>query len=66
MFEGVSGTGWCCGVLGEGEALFFLGVEGLEDFLCSEATLFTASNLVVASGGGNGEIESPETDAVCA
>ena len=64
MFEGVSGTGCCCGVLEEGEALLFLGVEGLGDPFCSEASLFTASNLVAASGGGNGDIERPETDAV--
>ena len=64
MFEGVSGTGCCCGVLEEGESLLVLGVEGLADPLCSEASLFTASNFVAASGGGNGDIERPETDAV--
>ena len=63
MFEGVSGTGCCCGVLEDGESLFFEGVEGLGDPLCSEATLFTASNFVTASGGGNGAIERPDTDA---
>ena len=64
MFEGVSGTGCCCGVLAEGEALLFFGVEGLGDALCAEASLFAASNFVAASGGGNGDIERPETDAV--
>lgn len=63
MFEGVSGTGCCCGVL-EGESFFFFGVEGLGDPLCSEATLFTESSFVAANGGGNGDMDRPETDAV--
>ena len=64
MFEGVSGTGCCFAVLEDGESFLFLGVEGLGDPLCSEATLFTASNFVTASGGGKGDTERPETDAV--
>lgn len=53
-------------VLEEGESLLLLGVEGLGDPLYSEATLFTASNFVAASGGGNGDMEMLVTDAVWA
>ena len=46
--------------------MLFLGVEGLGDPLCSDATLFTASNFVAARGGGKGDMESPEMDALWA
>ena len=66
MFEGVRGTGCCWGVLEAGDPLLCFGVEGLGDPLCSEATLFTASNFVAANGGGKGDMERPDTDALCA
>ena len=66
MLEGVSGTGCCREFLEDGESLFLLGVEGRGDPLCSEVTLLTASNFVAANGGGNGDIERPDTEAVWA
>ena len=62
-FDGVRGTGCCLGVLAEGDSLLLLGVDGLGEALCSEATLFTASSFVAASGGGNGDMETLEMDA---
>jgi hypothetical protein len=62
--EGILGTTCCGGVRGvvddpEVTIEAFLGV-----FCASDATLVTASGFAVASGGGNGEIEIPVTDAV--
>lgn len=62
-FEGVRGTGSCCPFRVEGDLLLFLGIEDRDEFLCSDASLFTASNLVAANGGGNGDMEMPEIDA---
>ena len=66
IFEGVRGTGCDLGVRAEGESLFFLGVVGLGDVVRSDATLLIASNFVTASGGGNGDIDSPDTEALWA
>ncbi len=50
-----------------GNSVTLLGVEGLgEAVRCSDTIRFAASNFVAASGGGNGEIESAEVEAVCA
>lgn len=54
------------GVLAEGDSLGLFGVEGLGEARLSNATLFTASNFVAAKGGGNGEMERAEVDAVWA
>ena len=65
-FEGVRGT--CCrlGVFVEEGESDFLGVEGFGDSVRAGVTLFTASTFVAANGGGNGDIESPETEALWA
>ncbi len=66
-FEGVRGTGCCLGILAEGDSVPLFGVEGLRDAVrCSDTARFAASSFVVANGGGNGDIESPEVEAVCA
>ena len=57
------GTGCCLGVLAEGDSLLLLGVDGLGEALCLEATLLTASGFVAASGGGNGDMETLDMDA---
>ena len=62
--DGMLGTTCCGGARGvvddpEVTAEVLLGV-----FCASAATLVTASGFAVASGGGNGEIEIPVTDAV--
>jgi hypothetical protein len=62
--DGMFGTTCCGGVRGvdddpEATVEAFLGA-----FCASAATLVTASGFAVASGGGNGEIEIPVTDAV--
>ena len=66
MFEGVRGTRCCLGVRAEGESLVCLGVDGLEDAVGSETFLLAISNFVVANGGGNGDIERPDVEAVWA
>ena len=63
-FEGVRETGCCLGVLAEGDIFELFGVEGLGEARFSDATLFAASNFVAARGGGNGDMERAEVDAV--
>ena len=65
-FDGVRGTGGCCGVLADGDSVLLMGVEGRGEPRCSEASLFAASSFVTASGGGKGDIETLEMDAECA
>jgi len=66
-FEGVRGTGCGLRFLADGESVPLVGVEGLgEPVRCSDVNRFAASNFVTANGGGNGDIESAEVEAVCA
>ena len=62
--DGVSATGCCLGVRDDGASVALLGVEGRGDGLRSGANLVTESSLVAANGGGNGDIESAEVEAV--
>ena len=61
------GTRCCLEVRAEGELLVVcLGVDGLGDAVRSETFLLATSNLVGANGGGNGDIERPDVEAVWA
>jgi hypothetical protein len=62
--EGILGTTCCGGARGVVDDPEVTIEAFLEVFCASDATLVTASGFAVASGGGNGEIEIPVTDAV--
>ncbi len=54
----------CFGVRGPGELAFAPGAVSAEVALCSELILVKASDLRTGSGGGKGEIDNEETEAV--
>ena len=61
----MSGTGGAFGLLPGGELTFALEAEGVGDEISCGA-LEVPSPLVAGIGGGKGEMETAETEAVCA
>lgn len=60
------GTEYCLGVRTDGGSWLLWGVEGAGDDVRSDTALLAFSNFVAASGGGKGDIESPEIEAAWA
>lgn len=62
-FETVNGTGAGFGLVAAGDPCLAPKIDGAGDDCCADTTRLFASVIGVGRGGGNGEIETAETDA---